>query len=156
MLLIPYALRALTERSRAKREGRLVEGVRYGPRPRQVADLWLPPPAPPQDSDGKKRPAVAVLFHGGTWTAGDKWHVGPAASHLSKKCRCVVVAPNYSVYSAKEGFGISACVEDACDAVRWAGRRRRAEEVGKVGEVLVTTIPLVFAESISIFPKPTA
>ena len=71
--LIPFALRALSERSRAKREGRLLVGLRYGPRERQVADLWLPGAAAGEKREkGQRPPAIAVLFHGGTWTAGDK------------------------------------------------------------------------------------
>lgn len=81
--LIPFALRALSERRRAKKEGRLVEGVRYGPRERQVADLWLPPRG--ESDEGGKRPpppAIAVLFHGGTWTAGDKVRVSSSSFFL--------------------------------------------------------------------------
>lgn len=67
-----------------------------------------------------------------------QWHIGPAASYLSERCRCVVVAPNYSTYSAREGLGISASVEDAVDAVRWAGTAATyaggGEEAAAVGE----------------------
>ena len=76
LALVPFAVRALSERRRAKKEGRLVEGVRYGPRARQVADIWLPPPQEEkktrEEEKERRPPAIAVLFHGGTWTAGDK------------------------------------------------------------------------------------
>ena len=98
--LAPFAVRASLARARAPTPGRgggggtrvaLARDVRYGPGPRQTADVWVPPgwggeadPAPP---------AVALLVHGGVWSSGDKWTLGPAAAALAAASGAAVAVP---------------------------------------------------------------
>jgi acetyl esterase/lipase len=61
--------------------------VRYGPQPRNVLDLYLPP------SD---RPTPLILYiHGGGFQGGDKRSLSPAESNAYLDAGCAVAALNY-------------------------------------------------------------
>ena len=138
-LLAPWAARTALARARAPPPGRisgpavaLARDVRYGPGPRQLADVWVPPgwsdaasgaPGPGATTCGPSGP-VALLVHGGVWSSGDKWTLGPAAAALAAASGAAVAVPNYSLWPAAEGSGggegLDAGAVDVTAALGWA------------------------------------
>lgn len=112
--LLPYAVRALALRRRlaAAPPGsvRLLPGVPYGGGGgRRTADVYRPATA-------ASPPPVAVLVHGGTWSAGDAWQLAPAAAELAGR-GVAVVAINYGLWPAA---CIADAVADVAAATAWA------------------------------------
>ena len=143
--LLPWATRARLDRARAPAPGRgggdasvaLARDVRYGPGARQVADVWVPPGWASASVGGgghggrcvSPHPPVALLVHGGVWSSGDKWTLGPAASALAAASGAAVAVPNYTLWpdggsdSGKGGpqpGGLDAGAADIAAALGWA------------------------------------
>ena len=92
----------------------LARGVRYGASPRATADVYSPPTA---GRDTKTPlPPVTLLVHGGTWSAGEAWHMAPAAAVLAS-AGVVTAALNYSLWPAAS---IPDAVADVRAALAWA------------------------------------
>jgi len=98
---VPFAVRALATAPTHR-------DVRYSDASaRATADIFVPSTPPPPGG----RP-VAILVHGGTWAAGDKWQLAPAAAALARE-GVVVAAVNYALWPA-------GCIEEAVAYARAA------------------------------------
>ena len=142
--LLPWATRARLDRARAPAPGRgggdasvALARMRVAGR-RQVADAWVPPGWASASVGGGGRggrgvvsphPPVALLVHGGVWSSGDKWTLGPAASALAAALVAAVAVPNYTLWpdggsdSCKGGpqpGGLDAGAADIAAALGWA------------------------------------
>ncbi|MBU8538593.1 alpha/beta hydrolase [Falsiroseomonas tokyonensis] len=93
----------------------LVEGMRYGPLPRQVLDLTLPP-MPTSDTP------LVVFVHGGGWEEGGRAQYAFVARRLAALGMAVAV-PDYRLWPEARWPDF---VEDAARAVTWL---RTAPEV---------------------------
>ncbi len=96
---------ALTRRAKARTQ--LLPDRRYGPGPRQVADLY------PAREHGAP---LLVFFHGGYWRALSKDHVGHVAGPLSEAGVASVI-PNYDLCPQ---VTLAALVEQAREAIEFA------------------------------------
>lgn len=125
--LTPYAVRCLALRaslpstpnhgagpSPASPRVVLARGVRYGASARATADVYSPP-ATGKDTK-MPRPPVTLLVHGGTWSAGEAWHMASAAAALAS-AGVVSAALNYSIWPAAS---IPDAVADVRAALAWA------------------------------------
>ena len=142
--LLPWAARARLDRARTPAPGKgrgggvtLVRDVRYGPGRRQVADVWVPAEKKEGGGSGGLHPPppasppllpVALLIHGGVWSSGDKWTLGPAAAALAQASGAAVAVPNYALWPSGEGRhgsgggggGLDAGAADVAAALGWA------------------------------------
>lgn len=114
---VPFAVRALTTVPSHR-------DVRYSEASgRATADIFLPDAPPPP---GARAHPVAILVHGGTWAAGDKWQLAPAAAALARE-GVVVAAVNYSLWP-------DGCIADAVADARAAVAHFRAAAAGYGGD----------------------
>ncbi|MDN6883215.1 alpha/beta hydrolase [Variovorax sp. CAN2819] len=88
-------------------------GIAYGPAPRQLLDVYQPPPttAPAPGA----RPLV-VFFFGGTWTTGDRASFRFVGEALASR-GAVVAIPDYGLSPT---FTYPVFVRDSALAVKWA------------------------------------
>jgi acetyl esterase/lipase len=122
----------------------LLRALRYGPAPRQLLDLYLPPGAAldcaeleravdggaradlsasaaggaapaPAPAPGTGRP-VALFVHGGVWSSGAAWHYAPMAARLAEEGVVAAVA-TYSLYP---GAQVGAMAAEVSAALTWA------------------------------------
>ncbi|KAK9840822.1 hypothetical protein WJX81_007272 [Elliptochloris bilobata] len=108
---------------------RLVRDVRYGERPRNVLDLYLPPTAGPTGGTGMEAvpsagAPVALFCHGGVWASGEKWHYAPMAVRLAQAGVLVGVL-HYTLYPQARSPQMAA---ELSTALSWAFEH--AEEYG--------------------------
>jgi acetyl esterase/lipase len=120
----------------------LLRALRYGPAPRQLLDLYLPPGAVldraaleravegggartdlSDAADGGAAPApaangrpVALFVHGGVWSTGAAWHYAPMASRLAEEGVVTAVA-TYSLYPDAQ---VGAMAAEVSAALTWA------------------------------------
>jgi acetyl esterase/lipase len=88
-------------------------GIAYGPAPRQLLDVYQPPPSTPPAPGA--RPLV-VFFYGGTWSSGDRASYRFVGEALAAR-GAVVVLPDYRL---SPGFTYPTFVRDSALAVKWA------------------------------------
>lgn len=86
----------------------LLEGMRYGPLPRQLLDLTLPPMPVPDTP-------LVVFIHGGGWEMGDRGQYAFVARRLAALGMAVAV-PDYRLWPAARWPDF---IEDAARAVAW-------------------------------------
>ena len=105
--LAPYGVRAARCRSATIAEGRL-RCEKYGPKPRNVIEVYLPAGAPS---------GAAVLFvNGGVWSSGDPWQFAPLGRCLSD-AGVVTFICSYTLYPDAT---VPAMVAEVRAAVSWA------------------------------------
>eukprot|EP00793_Prasinoderma_coloniale_P003353 PRCOL_00005988-RA len=89
--MVPYGVRAARARRRAAREGRLLER-RYGPKEKNVMDVYLPPghvmgATATGDALARRRgdggPPIVLFVPGGIWVNCDAWQYSVLASRLA-------------------------------------------------------------------------
>ena len=108
--LAPPALRSLYSTLVAEPGLKMVTGVRYGPLPRQVLDVYYPASAS-EASDGP----IVLYFYGGGWLSGDRAGNGFVGAALAARGITTVVA-DYRLYPEVQFPGF---VEDAARAYAW-------------------------------------
>ncbi|CAI5466188.1 unnamed protein product [Closterium sp. Yama58-4] len=124
---------------------RVVYDIRYGPRPRNTLDIYMPPDLPLDSnaaessssssstgaiatgssatssssgscSEGSKGRPVLFFVHGGVWASGEKWMYSPLAIRFAQS-GAVVVTIQYTLYP--EALAIDQ-VQETSKALSWA------------------------------------
>ena len=98
-----------------------IEGIAYGPLPRQKLDVYRPRDAGPATG-------IVVFFYGGSWRSGQREDYRFVAQALTSH-GFIAVVPDYRLYPS---VTFPAFVEDGARAVRWA--HEHAERIGGEGD----------------------
>ena len=131
--LASFAMRTLAIRRMMLKSGRLREGLRYGSRPRNVMDVYVPETAPGAEP-GRQRPVV-LFIHGGVWSSGALWQYAMMGARLSEAAGCVVFVTTHTFYPEIDADGMEL---EICEAIDYAAAQApafggRADDLTLIG-----------------------
>eukprot|EP00128_Syssomonas_multiformis_P006527 Colp12_sorted_trinity150504_noHs@28513 len=94
-------------------DSKLVRNIRYGDKPRQLVDIYLPEPI--HNMRGEKRYPVVVFLTGGAWIIGYKaW--GLLMGKILMRHGIITLTPDYRNFPMGT---VNEMLEDASEALKW-------------------------------------